>query len=86
MRNLSNVRVEALELVPGGVQFLRRILRHGACAHIGQQHLQKAEPLAYVVVQLAGNMLAFFLLRVLKAILIALQYKHKAEEGRLAPD
>jgi len=27
---------------------------------------------------------AFFLLRVLKATLIALQYKHKAEEGRLA--
>jgi uncharacterized protein (DUF983 family) len=31
-------------------------------------------------------LLAFFLLRVLKATLIALQYKHKAEEGRLAPD
>jgi nitrogen-specific signal transduction histidine kinase len=30
--------------------------------------------------------LAFFLLRVLKATLIALQFKHKAEEGRLAPD
>jgi uncharacterized protein (DUF983 family) len=29
---------------------------------------------------------AFFLLRVLKAILIALQYKHKAEEGRPALD
>jgi len=28
---------------------------------------------------------AFFLLRVLKATLIALQFKHKAEEGRLAP-
>lgn len=27
--------------------------------------------------------LAFFLLRVLKAMLIALQFKHKAEEGRL---
>ena len=31
-------------------------------------------------------LLAFFLLRVLKATLIAQQYKHKAEEGRLAPD
>lgn len=30
--------------------------------------------------------LAFFLLRVLKATLIALQYKHKAEQGRLALD
>ena len=29
---------------------------------------------------------AFFLLRVLKATLIALQYKHKAEEGRLGLD
>jgi uncharacterized protein (DUF983 family) len=29
---------------------------------------------------------AFFLLRVLKATLIALQYKHKAEEGRLGVD
>lgn len=28
-------------------------------------------------------LLAFFLLRLLKATLIALQYKHKAEEGRL---
>jgi uncharacterized protein (DUF983 family) len=28
--------------------------------------------------------LAFFLLRVLKATLIALQYKHKAEQGRFA--
>jgi uncharacterized protein (DUF983 family) len=28
--------------------------------------------------------LAFGLLRVLKATLIALQYKHKAEEGRLS--
>jgi uncharacterized protein (DUF983 family) len=31
-------------------------------------------------------LLAFVLLRVLKATLIALQYKHKAEEGRFAPD
>lgn len=30
--------------------------------------------------------LAFFLLRVLKATLIALQYKHKAEQGRFARD
>jgi uncharacterized protein (DUF983 family) len=30
--------------------------------------------------------LAFFLLRSLKATLIALQYKHKAEEGRLVLD
>ena len=31
-------------------------------------------------------LLAFFLLRVLKATLIALQFKHKAEEGRFASD
>ena len=31
-------------------------------------------------------LLAFFLLRVLKATLIALQYKHKAAEGRFASD
>lgn len=31
-------------------------------------------------------LIAFFLLRVLKATLIALQYKHKAEEGRLGLD
>ena len=31
---------------------------------------------------IATPLLAFFLLRVLKATLIALQYKHKAEEGR----
>jgi uncharacterized protein (DUF983 family) len=30
--------------------------------------------------------LAFFLLRVLKATLIALQFKHKAEQGRFALD
>lgn len=30
-------------------------------------------------------LVAFFLLRVLKATLIALQFKHRAEEGRLAP-
>ena len=31
-------------------------------------------------------LVAFFLLRVIKATLIALQYKHKAEQGRLALD
>jgi len=31
-------------------------------------------------------LLAFFLLRVLKATLIALQFKHKAEQGRVASD
>jgi uncharacterized protein (DUF983 family) len=31
-------------------------------------------------------LVAVFLLRVLKATLIALQYRHKAEEGRLAKD
>jgi uncharacterized protein (DUF983 family) len=31
-------------------------------------------------------LLAFLLLRVLKAMLIAIQYKHKAEEGRFASD
>ena len=35
---------------------------------------------------IATPLLAFFLLRLLKATLIALQYKHKAEEGRFAPD
>lgn len=35
---------------------------------------------------IATPLLAFFLLRVLKATLIALQYKHKAEEGHLASD
>jgi uncharacterized protein (DUF983 family) len=44
--------------------------------------------LVHVVVWgLLTPLLAFFLLRVLKATLIALQYKHRAEEGRLAsPD
>lgn len=49
----------------------------------------KIGPPVWVHVVLWGlltPLLAFFLLRVLKAILIALQYKHKAEEGRLAPD
>jgi uncharacterized protein (DUF983 family) len=31
-------------------------------------------------------LVAFFLLRVLKATLIALQFKHKAEQGRFAAD
>ena len=31
-------------------------------------------------------LLAFFLLRILKATLIALQFKHKAEQGRFALD
>jgi uncharacterized protein (DUF983 family) len=35
---------------------------------------------------IATPLLAFFLLRVLKATLIALQYKHKAEEGRFTSD
>jgi uncharacterized protein (DUF983 family) len=35
---------------------------------------------------IATPVLAFFLLRVLKATLIALQYKHKAEPGRLGLD
>jgi uncharacterized protein (DUF983 family) len=35
---------------------------------------------------IATPLLAFLLLRVLKATLIALQFKHKAEEGRFAPD
>jgi len=35
---------------------------------------------------IATPLLAFFLLRVLKATLIALQYRHKAEEGRFVSD
>jgi uncharacterized protein (DUF983 family) len=49
----------------------------------------KVGPPVWVHVVLWGivtPLLAFFLLRVLKATLIALQYKHKAEEGRLASD
>jgi len=38
-----------------------------------------------IVWGLLTPLVAFFLLRVLKATLIALQFKHKAEEGRLAP-
>lgn len=47
------------------------------------------EPSVWVHVALWGiftPLLALGLLRFLKALLIALQYKHKAEEGRLAPD
>ena len=50
----------------------------------------KFSPPVWVHVVLWGlltPLCAFFLLRVLKAILIALQYQHKAEEARLAsPD
>ena len=49
----------------------------------------KASPPVWVHVLLWGlltPLCAFFLLRVLKATLIALQYKHKAEEGRPAAD
>ena len=38
------------------------------------------------LIWIATPALAFFLLRVLKATLIALQYKHKAEQGRFAQD
>ncbi len=46
----------------------------------------RLHPPAWVHVVLWGiltPLAAFFLLRVLKATLIALQFKHKAEEGRL---
>jgi uncharacterized protein (DUF983 family) len=49
----------------------------------------KLEPPLWVHVVLWGILtpvLAFFLLRVLKATLIALQYRHKAGEGRLGFD
>ena len=49
----------------------------------------KLHPPVWVHVVLWGiatPLLAFFLLRVLKAALIALQYKHKAEEGRFTSD
>src|SRR5262245_16021460 len=49
----------------------------------------KSHPPAWVHVLLWGvltPLLAFFLLRVLKATLIALQYRHKAEQGRFALD
>ena len=38
-----------------------------------------------IVWGLLTPLVAFFLLRVLKATVIALQFKHKAEEARLAP-
>jgi len=47
------------------------------------------EPPAWVHVVLWGAftpLIALILLRVLKAGLIALQFKHKAEEGRIAQD
>jgi len=49
----------------------------------------KLHPPVWVHVVLWGiatPLLAFFLLRLLKATLIALQYKHKAEEGRFTSD
>lgn len=49
----------------------------------------RAGPPVWVHVLLWGlltPLCAYFLLRVLKATLIALQYKHKAEEGRPASD
>ena len=49
----------------------------------------KLGPPVWVHVLLWGMLtpvLAFFLLRVLKATLIALQFKHKAEQGRFALD
>jgi uncharacterized protein (DUF983 family) len=49
----------------------------------------KVGPPVWVHVVLWGivtPLLAFLLLRLLKATLIALQYKHKAEEGRFASD
>ena len=49
----------------------------------------KLNPPVWVHVLLWGiltPLLAFFLLRVLKATLIALQFKHKAEQGRFASD
>jgi uncharacterized protein (DUF983 family) len=40
----------------------------------------------YAIMGVATLLVALGLLRLLKATLIALQYKHKAEEGRLARD
>lgn len=42
--------------------------------------------ITYAFWGIALPLLALALLRVLKALLIALQYRHKAEEGRLARD
>ena len=49
----------------------------------------KLNPPVWVHIVLWGlltPLFAFFLLRVLKSTLIAVQYRHKAEEGRLAID
>ena len=49
----------------------------------------KAEPPLWVHIVLWGigtPLIALALLRFLKALLIALQFKHKAEEGRLSKD
>jgi uncharacterized protein (DUF983 family) len=49
----------------------------------------KLQPPVWVHIVLWGiatPVVAFFLLRILKATLIALQYKHKAEQSRFAPD
>jgi uncharacterized protein (DUF983 family) len=42
--------------------------------------------MTYVFIGIATPLVALGLLRLLKATLIVLQYKHKAEEGRLARD
>ncbi len=51
-------------------------------------HLGYGVPLwiTYAIMGVATLLVALGLLRLLKATLIALQYKHKAEEGRLARD
>jgi uncharacterized protein (DUF983 family) len=51
-------------------------------------HLGFGVPLwvTYAIMGVATLLVALGLLRLLKATLIALQYKHKAEEGRLARD
>jgi uncharacterized protein (DUF983 family) len=51
-------------------------------------HLGYGVPLwmTYVFIGIATPLVALGLLRLLKATLIVLQYKHKAEEGRLARD
>jgi uncharacterized protein (DUF983 family) len=51
-------------------------------------HLGYGVPLmiTYAIMAVATVLVALGLLRLLKATLIVLQYKHKAEEGRLAQD
>jgi uncharacterized protein (DUF983 family) len=51
-------------------------------------HLGYGVPLwiTYAIVGVGTPLVALVLLRLLKATLIVLQYKHKAEEGRLAKD